>query len=151
MSKTAGPSDATTGVRSTPLFSSLAGLTSLAVLLQGVWAGLFVPTGKGGPYEDPWVGVHQWGGLVALVLGVATAVVGFVTLRARRDLWIGAIVLAILLVVEVGLGSAISDSKSGAAAAVHVPLALLIMSLTVWLPLRAVGRTGPPRVSTGAR
>lgn len=137
MSTTAG-TGATTGARpTTALFSSLAGLTSLAVLLQGLWAGLFVPTGKGGPYDDTWVEVHQWGGLVALVLGVATAVVGVVTLRAHREVWIPAIVVALLLVVEMGLGSAISDGGSGAAAAVHVPLALLIMSMTVWLPLRA--------------
>jgi len=138
VSTTAGAGAAKTGARpTTALFSSLAGLTSLGVLLQGLWAGLFVPTGKGGPYDDTWVGVHQWGGLVTLVLGVAAAVVAVVTLRARRDLLIGAIALAVLLVIEVGLGSAVSDSRSGAAAAVHLPLALVIMSLTVWLPLRA--------------
>jgi hypothetical protein len=138
VSTTAGAGAATTGARPTSsLFSSLAGLTSLLILLQALWAGLFVPTGKGGPYQDTWVEVHQWGGLIALVLGVATAVVGFVTLRPRRDLWVAAIALAVLLLVEVGLGSAISEGDSRGAAAVHIPLALVLMSLTVWLPLRA--------------
>lgn len=125
------------GRAASPLFSSLAGLTALVVLLQGLWAGLFVPVGKGGPYQDTWVEVHNWGALIALLLALVTAVVGFVTLRARRDLWIGAIVLVVLIVIELGLGSAISDSSSRGAAAVHIPLALLIMGLTVWLPLRA--------------
>jgi hypothetical protein len=138
VSATARPSDAATSARaSSPLFSSFAGLTSLVVLLQGLWAGLFVPVGKGGPYNDTWVDVHNWGGRIALLLALVTAVVGFVTLRARRDLWIGATVLTVLVAVEVGLGSAISDSSSGGAAAVHIPLALVIMALTVWLPLRA--------------
>jgi heme A synthase len=135
---TARPGAAAAGARArTALFSSVAGLTSLAVLLQGLWAGLFVPTGKGGPYDDSWVDVHNWGARITLLLALVTAVVGFVTLRARRELWIGAIVLTVLVAVEVGLGGAISDGKSGAAAAVHVPLALVIMALTVWLPLRA--------------
>jgi hypothetical protein len=126
------------GTRSnTALLSSLAGLTALGVLLQGLWAGLFVPVGEGGTYDDTWVGVHAAGAWVTLLLAAATAVVAFVRHRGRRDLWGGALVLTALLVVEIGLGTAISDGKSGAAAAIHIPLALLIMSLTVWLPLRA--------------
>jgi hypothetical protein len=123
--------------RKTALFSSLAGLTSLVVLLQGVWAGLFLPAGKGGPYDDSWVSTHNWGARVTLLFALATAVIGFLTLRERRELWIGAIVVTVLVAIEAGLGAAISDGGSSAAAAVHVPLALLIMSLTVWLPLRA--------------
>lgn len=138
MSTTARTGDAAITARAnTALFSAFAGLTSLVVLLQGLWAGLFVPVGKGGPYNDTWVNVHNWGGRIALLLALVTAVVGFVTLRARRDLWIGAIILTVLVAFEVGLGSAISDSRSGGAAAVHIPLALVIMALAVWLPLRA--------------
>lgn len=138
MSTSAGSRGAATSARaSTALFSSFAGLTSLGVLLQALWAGLFVPVAKGGPYDDAWVNVHNWGARVTLLLAVITAVVGFVTVRGRRELWIGAVVLAVLVAVEVGLGSAISDDGSGAAAAVHIPLALVIMALTVWLPLRA--------------
>ena len=121
----------------TALLSSLAGLTSLGVLLQGLWAGLFVPVGDGGDYDDTWVGVHAAGAWVTLLLAAATTVVAFVRHRARRDLWGAALVLTLLLVAEIGLGSAIADGKSGAAAAVHIPLALLIMALTVWLPFRA--------------
>ena len=132
---TATSTDATR--TNTALLSSLAGLTALGVLLQGLWAGLFVPVGDGGNYDDTWVGVHAAGAWVTLLLAAATTVVAFLRHRHRRDLWGGAVALTALLVVEIGLGSAISDGKSGGAAAIHIPLALLIMSLTIWLPLRA--------------
>jgi heme A synthase len=121
----------------TALLGALVGLTSLGVLLQGLWAGLFLPLGKGGNYNDSWVDVHNWGARIILVLAVATTVVALVGHRARRDLWIGALVLTVLLVIEGVLGAAISDGNNRPAAAIHVPLALIIMSLTVWLPLRA--------------
>jgi hypothetical protein len=57
--------------------------------------------------------------------------------RARRDLWIGALVLTALIAIEGILGTAVSDGNSEGAVAVHVPLAMLIMGLTVWLPLVA--------------
>src|SRR5205807_1013933 len=58
--RTGGATTAPAGSR-TSLFSAFAGLTALAVLLQGLWAGLFLPAGKGGPYEDTWVEVHAHG------------------------------------------------------------------------------------------
>ena len=122
---------------STALLSSLAGLTSLGILLQGLWAGLFLPAGKGGPYADTWVQVHNWGARITTLLALITLVVALARHRERRDLWVGALALALLLVVEGILGAAISDGGSHAAAAVHVPLALAIMSIAVWLPLRA--------------
>jgi heme A synthase len=132
------PTGATTRTN-TALLGALAGLTSLGVLLQGLWAGLFLPVGKGGNYDDTWVAVHSWGARITLLLALVTTVVAFVRHRSRRELWTGALVLTVLLVIESVLGAAISDGSSGTAAAFHVPLALLIMSLTVWLPLRARG------------
>jgi hypothetical protein len=121
----------------TTVFSALAGLTALAILLQGLWAGLFVPLGKGGQYQDAWVEVHAHGGEAATLLALATTVAAFATARARRELWIGAAALTVLLAVELYLGSMISDDKVRGAAAVHIPLALAIMALAVWLPMRA--------------
>jgi hypothetical protein len=127
------------------LFSAFAGLTALAVLLQGLWAGLFVPAGKGGAYRDTWVHVHGYGADVAILLALITTIVGFVRLRAHRQLWLGAAALTLLLVLEAYLGELISDGGTTAAAAVHIPLALAIMALTVWLPLRArqIGHARP--------
>jgi hypothetical protein len=58
-----------------------------------------------------------------------------VWLRHRRDLLAGTALLFVLLVVELGLGFAVEDS--GGAVAVHVPLAMLIMGVAVWLPVAA--------------
>ena len=121
----------------TTAFSALAGLTALAILLQGLWAGLFVPLGKGGQYQDAWVEVHAHGGEVATLLALVTTAVAFFTLRPRRELWIGAGVLTVLLALELYIGGLVSDERVRGAAAVHIPLALAIMSLAVWLPLRA--------------
>ena len=121
----------------TTLFSALAGLTALAILLQGLWAGLFVPLGEGGQYRQTWVEVHAHGGEAATLLALVTAAVAFFTLRARRELWIGAGVLTVLLALELYIGGMISDESVRTAAAIHIPLALAIMALAVWLPLRA--------------
>ena len=117
-------------------FSVLAGLTSLVILLQGLWAGLFVPLGEGGVYTERWVDVHATGSLVALVLALATTVAAFVTARDQRVLWGGALLLTVLVAVEGWIGALVEGGSRGAAA-IHIPLALLIMSITVWLPLRA--------------
>jgi hypothetical protein len=127
------------------VYSALTGLTGVAVLLQGVWAGLFLEDHAAGM----WIEVHARGGEVAIVLAVLAALWALFRLRSHRDLVIGAIVLAVLLVVEAYIGGLIHDDGVDALTPVHLPLALLLMGLTVWLPLRASGgtrrsvRTGP--------
>lgn len=119
-----------------PAWSALVELTTLGVLLQGLWAGLFLRRGAGGAHT--WVGVHQHGGEVTVLLALLAllaTIASAVCQRSRRDLLIGTAVLFLLLAVETGLGTA-ADGAS-AAVAVHVPLALLIMGLAVWLPAAA--------------
>jgi len=125
---------ATTSARArSPLFSALIGLASLGVLLQGVWAGMFIREGH--EFVSSWVNVHSVDGMVTGLLALIAAVVAFVQLRARRDIVVGSVVFFLLLVLEIGLGSMIGNSP--AVAAVHIPLALALMGLAVWLPLRA--------------
>ena len=126
---------APTRVRSR-LFSVLVGLSTLVVLLQGLWAGLFVHEGQ--DYTDSWVEVHARGADVAIGLALVATVVALVKLRSRRDLVVGSIAFTVLLVLEAYLGGLIGDH--GALTAVHVPLAMLLMGLAVWLPLRAARR-----------
>lgn len=125
----------TSGQRS-PLFSALVGLTTLVVLLQGVWAGIFLQRDA----DRSWVDVHAMGAYIAIALAVAAAVVAVVRLRSRRDLVTGTALLAVLIIIETGLGSAVRSGTDGLTV-VHVPLAMAIMGLAVWLPLRARGRT----------
>jgi hypothetical protein len=112
-----------------PAWSALVGLTTLGVLLQGLFAGLFLRRDTDG---STWVSAHQHGGEATVTLALLATVAAAVWLRHRRDLLIGTVLLLVLLVVEYFLGRA-----GGGSVAVHVPLALLIMGLAVWLPVAA--------------
>jgi hypothetical protein len=116
-----------------PLYSTLIGLVALGVLLQGVWAGLFIREDQ--HYASRWVAVHSLDGQVTAALALVATVVAFVQLRAHRDLVLGSAVLTLLLVGEIGLGASL-DAAQGLLA-LHIPLALALMGLAVWLPLRA--------------
>lgn len=119
--------------RRSPLFSVLIGLTSLTILLQAVWAGIFIREGQDN--NDRWVNVHARGADVAIILALLAVAVAIWQLRSRRDLIIGAIALAVLLIVEAYIGGLIGDHQ--AVEAIHFPLALALTGLAVWLPLRA--------------
>ena len=119
------------------VFTVLVGLSGLAILLQGLWAGIFLEHDGQREAASTWIDVHQHGGEVALIAAAVAAVVGLVRLRRRRDLWIGAVVLTVLIALEAYLGGQIRDEGKDALTAVHVPLALAIMALAVWVLLRA--------------
>src|SRR3954447_12861033 len=122
-----------TTTRPHPVWSALIGLTTLGVLLQGLWAGLFLRRGAAG--RDTWVAVHQHAGETTVLLALLATVAAVIWLRHRRDLLAGTALLLVLLVLELVLGYAI-DGSSGAVV-VHVPLAMLLMALAVWLPMAA--------------
>jgi heme A synthase len=128
-----------TGTRPDRLFISLIGLTSLAILLQGLWAGLFIREGvdfDATSSQSHWVEVHDTGARIAVVLALLSLVVAVWRLRSRRDLLVGTAVLFALLVLEAWLGGEIGEHPDWPA--FHVPLAMVLVSLSVWLPLRAV-------------
>ncbi len=115
------------------LYAVLIGLASVVVLLQAVWAGLFVHEGE--DYTDKWVEWHARGADVAIGLGIIAFVVLLVRLRSRRDLLVGTAVFVVALVLEAYLGGLIGDHSS--LTVIHFPLAMAIMGLAVWLPFRA--------------
>jgi heme A synthase len=78
------------------------------------------------------------GAHAATLLALLAAVVAIVKLRARRPLVVGSVVLALLLLLESFLGGLIRDERADTLTAVHVPLAMAIMAVTVWLSLKAV-------------
>jgi heme A synthase len=116
-----------------PLYSALIGLAGLGVLLQGVWAGMFVREGHENVHS--WVEVHSRGAEVTIVLAALATVVALVKLRANRPLVIGSGVFTVLLVLESWLGGRVGGSP--ALETVHFPLAMALLGLAVWLPLRA--------------
>jgi hypothetical protein len=119
-------------MRGIRVFNMLAGVTTLAVFLQAISAGLFMALRDAG---EGWVTVHDIVGWVAIALAVVTAVVAIVALRASaRGLMVSAIVLAVLLVVQTGIGQSIEHARG--LVAVHVPLAFIVFGLTIWLSVR---------------
>jgi heme A synthase len=81
--------------------------------------------------------VHAHGGEVAIGLCVLALIAAAVQLRSRRDLLVGNAVLLVLLIVEAYLGGRITNDGNDLVTAVHIPLALVLMGLAVWLPFRA--------------
>ncbi|MEU4478226.1 hypothetical protein AB0F68_09230 [Micromonospora sp. NPDC023966] len=130
--------------RNTParnvLYSALIGLTALAILLQGLWAGIFLQHDGQRENASEWIEVHAAGGEVSIVIAAAATVIAFLKLRNRRDLWIGSGVLTVLLILQAYLGGLIRDDRKDALTIVHIPLATALMALAVWLPLRARSR-----------
>jgi hypothetical protein len=114
------------------IFSIVNGLTLLGVLLQAVWAGLFIDqTGR-----DMWITVHEIGGFVVVLLALVTALVAAALLRrADSALTLGAVGLLVLIVVQTGLGEAITKSGRQELIVSHVPLAMLIFGLGVYLSI----------------
>ena len=123
------------------LYASMIGLTSLVVLLQGLWAGLFIREGKAfdaSSAQSSWVEVHDWGARVAIVLAFVSLVLVVRRLRDRTELVAGTAALFVFLLVEAFIGGKIGEHPSWPS--VHVPLAMALMGLSVWLPARAARR-----------
>ena len=116
-------------------FSALVGATSLAIFLQAVTAGEFVSQ----DHRDGWIAAHDIVSNIVTVLALATMVFAIVRLRtASRPLFVGTIVLFVLVVIQSLLGHQITDNKQDWLIGVHVPLALIVFGIAVWLPIAAV-------------
>jgi hypothetical protein len=128
------------------IFAALTGLAALAVLLQGLWAGMFLEHDGRRDAAARWIDVHATGGEVAIAFAALATVWALIRLRGRRDLVVGAIGLTVVLVLEAYIGGLIRDDGKDSLTPLHIPLALLLMGLAVWLPVRAsrplTARTG---------
>jgi hypothetical protein len=132
-----GPGD----IRGTRPFAALCVLTSAAIFAQAVIAGLFV----GHEDEDGWVTVHGVVADVSWVLALAAAVCGVVRLRrGARRLVVASVALFALTLAQTGIGHLITDLGHDGLIVVHVPLAVAIFGLTVWVTSAALrlDRTG---------
>lgn len=118
------------------VFAALTGLTSLAILLQGVLAGAFVDKDN----EDSLITAHGVVADVSWGLALITTIVGWRVLHGReRRLLAGTAVLFGLTLAQTGIGHLITDGGHDSLIVVHVPLAMLVFGLTVWLSVRAAG------------
>lgn len=128
--------------RRNPLFSFLTGLSALAVLLQGVWAGVFLQHDGEREASASWIDVHARGADISIALTFAALIVAIAKLRSRADLMLGTVALLVLLVAESYLGGLIRDNGKYSLTVIHVPFAMALMALAVWLPLRSWRATG---------
>jgi hypothetical protein len=119
-------------------FLILASLTTLAVLLQGLWAGIFLEHDGERDAASGWITVHARCGEVAIGMAALAAAVALLWLRHRRALWLGAGALTVLLLTEAYIGGLIHDQSKDVLTSVHVPLAMALMGLAVWLPYHAL-------------
>src|SRR5947209_15450724 len=111
-------------------FVVLVGLTSTAILLQAITAGVFV--GQDG--RDSWVNVHGVIADVTWLCALVTAIVAFRRVRpVQPRLWVASATLFVLALAQTGLGHLISDGGMDSLIVVHVPLAMIIFGLTIWL------------------
>jgi heme A synthase len=117
-----------------PWFAALTGLTSAMILVQAITAGQFVSQA----HRHGWISVHEVTANVTQLAALASAVYAIIALRKTQPgLTWGSVVLFVLLVVQAGLGYAITDGHQDGLIGVHVPLAMIVFGLTVWLSLRA--------------
>ena len=126
------------------VFSALIGLSALAVLLQGLWAGIFLEHDGHRDAASSWIDIHARGAEVALFFAALGTLYAIWKRRSRKDLWLGGLVFTGLIVVESYIGGLIRDDGNDILTAVHVPLAMAIMGLAVWLSLRSARRPAPP-------
>lgn len=130
-------SSATTSAAGLRTYRLILSVTALGVLLQGLWAGIFLEHDGQRDAASGWIEVHARGADLCILLAATATVLAFVKLRQRKDLWLGAAALTALLVFESYLGGLIRDAGKDTLTAVHVPLALLLTALVVVLPLKA--------------
>lgn len=129
-------------------FTTILAFAGVAILLQGLWAGIFLEHDGRRDAAGSWIDVHARGGEVALVLVALATVVAFVRLRTRRDLWLGGAALTGLLLVESYVGGVIRDDGKDTLTAVHVPLGMAIIGMAGWLLARS--RHVPHRTAADA-
>src|SRR4051794_29697333 len=119
------------------VFPALTGLVAFVVLLQFVFAGVFLRYDGERDASSGWIDAHAWGAHTGTLLAVIAAGYAIARLRHRKDLLYGSIALAVLFVVEAFIGGQIRDAGKDSWTAIHVPIAFLLTGLVIWLPLRA--------------
>jgi ABC-type phosphate transport system permease subunit len=118
-------------------YATLVGLSAVAILLQGVWAGIFLEHDGARDASHDWIEVHARGGEAAILLALLATAFAVWRLRSRRVLWLGGAALSVLLTLDSYLGGLIADDGQDTLTAIHVPLSMATLALAVWLPLRA--------------
>lgn len=117
-----------------PVFAALTGLMSLAILVQGFLAGEFINR----DHRHGWITAHDVNSTVLQVLALITMIYAIVRFRrSAKDLMGASILLFVLILAQSFVGHAVTDNSHDALLAIHIPLALLIFGMTIWLSITA--------------
>jgi hypothetical protein len=108
------------------------------VVLQGLWAGVFLQHDWRGGQSAVWVDIHARAGELTILVAGAATVLAHRRLPNHRAVYRASAALTALLVLEAFLGGLIRDHHIWWLTAIHIPLAMLLVWLTVEL---ALGRT----------
>lgn len=115
-------------------YTGLAASAALVVVVQAVLFGGFYDE-----FDEAWLDAHEGVAFISTVVAVVIwTPLGFLA-RFSKGLRIGwlTLVLAALWVAQLWLGYAIEDNR--ATAAIHIPLAVLLFGLAVYLVGKASG------------
>jgi hypothetical protein len=124
--------------RSMRKFRALIWIVAAGVVLQGLWAGVFLQHDWRGGESAVWVDIHARAGELTILVAGAATVLAYRRLRSRGAMYRASAALTALLVLEAFLGGLIRDHNVWWLTAVHIPLAMVLVWLTVEL---ALGRT----------
>lgn len=116
------------------MFTGLAWVIAVGIVLQGLWAGEMLNRSAG----EGWQTVHQITAYILVILSLIAAVIAAVSLRRTRPglVW-PSVGLFVLMIIQTGLGQAMSDGGAHAVIAAHVPVAVLLMGVSVYVALAA--------------
>jgi hypothetical protein len=128
-------------VRSMRTVRMLIWTVAAGVVLQGLWAGVFLQHDWRGGESAIWVDIHARAGELTILVAGAATVLAYRRLSDRRALCRASAALTAILVLEAFLGGLIRDHNVWWLTAVHIPLAMVLVLLTVEL---ALGRTPKP-------
>jgi heme A synthase len=107
-------------------------------VLQGLWAGVFLQHDWRGGDSAVWVDIHARAGELTILVAVAATVLAYRRLPSRPSMYRAGATLTAILVLEAFLGGLIRDHDVVWLTAVHIPLAMVLVWITVAL---ALGRT----------
>lgn len=118
-------------------YAALIGIATLAILLQGLWAGIFLQHDGARNASESWIDVHARGADFSILLAFLATALAFFKCRQHKELWIGGAAMIVLLVVESYIGGLIRDNGKDSLTIAHVPVAMALMGLGTWLSLRS--------------
>ena len=118
------------------LLCALVFLAGLGVLLQGLWAGIFLEHDGSRDAAGSWIDVHARGADISIGVACLAFVLSVLWFRRDSGLIAGLAAFIVVMFAESYIGGLIRDNGKDTLTSVHVPLAMAAMGLAAWLAAR---------------